>query len=46
MLPLLEQISSGQDIVLIAKAGIREKKSTQVEEALAGLLEKGKLLKT
>jgi ribonuclease P protein component len=46
ILPLLEWISSGQDIVLIAKAGIREKKSTQVKEVLAGLLQKGKLLKT
>lgn len=46
MLPLLERINAGQDIVLIAKAGIREKKSLQVEEALVGLLKKGKLLKT
>jgi ribonuclease P protein component len=46
MLPLLERISPGQDIVLIAKAGIREKKSTQVKEVLVGLLQKGKLLKT
>ncbi len=45
MLPLVDQIAAGQDILLIARAGIRESKSPQVQEVLAGLLKRAALIK-
>lgn len=43
--PLLERISGGHDIVLIARPGIEGAKAPQVESALGGLLAKAKLIK-
>lgn len=42
--PELERIKAGQDIVLIARDGIRERTSTEVNNALKGLLQKATLI--
>lgn len=42
--PFLADIKPGQDIVLIAREGIRERKSTDLHEVLKGLLKKAKLI--
>lgn len=46
MQPLIEHIRPPQDILLLARPDILEAKSTQVQEALAGLLRKANLLQT
>ncbi len=40
---LYPQFGSGWDVVLVARAGIREANESQVEEALAALLRRAKL---
>ncbi len=45
ILPLLERIASGHDLVLIARAGIADAKAQQTGEALGELLQKAKLTK-
>ncbi|MEX1247033.1 MAG: ribonuclease P protein component [Anaerolineales bacterium] len=45
VLPFLAQLQPDHDFLLMARTGIRETKSTQLQEALGGLLMKAKLLK-
>jgi ribonuclease P protein component len=44
MRPLLGQVASGQDILLVARAHIREASSSEVSAAVQALLQKAKLV--
>lgn len=44
--PLLEQIRPNHDILLLARPGIREAGSAQVQKVISGMLKKAGLLET